>query len=233
MSPVDSRVLTMLSPSVPPGRVSTLTVMFGFLAVKSLAELLGLLDVLFLVADQVGDRDRPPPRHRHWNRDCPRCTRSERASRPRATASPLVRGRNVIMTSKGCFFRASASGRGSGRGQLCETASSLACRASALGEKPRGLMASTSWSAGWSRYALELARRARRRRRRSPVPGPRRRPRPSWVRGPSVAGCSHPRAAPASRRTGRPRSTRACRDRPRPVRLHPVRRPAPANRPAR
>src|SRR4051812_25185807 len=36
MSPVDSLVLTRLSPSLPPGRLSTLTVMFGFLALKSL-----------------------------------------------------------------------------------------------------------------------------------------------------------------------------------------------------
>src|SRR4029453_1085911 len=35
ISPVDSRVLTMLSPSLPPGRVCTWTVMSGFLAWKA------------------------------------------------------------------------------------------------------------------------------------------------------------------------------------------------------
>ena len=58
MSPVDSRVLTMLSPSVPPGRVSTLTVMSGFFAVKSLASCSAVLDGPVLVVDQERDADR-------------------------------------------------------------------------------------------------------------------------------------------------------------------------------
>src|SRR4029450_13310890 len=37
ISPVESRVLTMLSPSLPPGRVCTWTVMSGFLAWKAAA----------------------------------------------------------------------------------------------------------------------------------------------------------------------------------------------------
>src|SRR3954451_25444222 len=45
MSPVDNRVLTRLSPSEPPGRVSTFTVMFGFAAVKSLTIWLAVFTV--------------------------------------------------------------------------------------------------------------------------------------------------------------------------------------------
>ena len=57
MSPVDSRVLTMLSPSPPCGRVSTLTVMFGVLRGEGLGQLLGGLDVLLGVVDEERERD--------------------------------------------------------------------------------------------------------------------------------------------------------------------------------
>ena len=45
ISPVASRVLTMLSPSPPCGRVSTLTVMFGFFAVNAFATALAGVSV--------------------------------------------------------------------------------------------------------------------------------------------------------------------------------------------
>src|SRR5919107_3069499 len=56
MSPVDSRVLMMLSPSLPPGRVSVLIVTFGFLALKSLASwsaILMVCSVLVIRKDSV------------------------------------------------------------------------------------------------------------------------------------------------------------------------------------
>ena len=57
MSPVDSRVLTMLSPSPPCGRVSTLTVMSGFFAVKSLASCSAVLTVSSLLSTRNDERD--------------------------------------------------------------------------------------------------------------------------------------------------------------------------------
>ena len=93
MSPVDSRVLTMLSPSPPCGRVSTLTVMSGFFAVKSLARpARPSLTVVLRVVDEEGQRDLAAARRRRWSRDCRRCTRSGRASSPRRRRRPPSRG---------------------------------------------------------------------------------------------------------------------------------------------
>ncbi len=52
MSPVDSRVLMRLSPSLPPGRVSTLIVMFRVLRGEVLGELLRHLDGVLAVVDE-------------------------------------------------------------------------------------------------------------------------------------------------------------------------------------
>ena len=52
ISPVESRVLTMLSPSAPPGRVCTWTVMSGFLAWKAAAQALCRLDAPLGVVDE-------------------------------------------------------------------------------------------------------------------------------------------------------------------------------------
>src|SRR3954468_4904604 len=61
MSPVESRVLTRLSPSVPAGRVSTLIWMFGFLAVKSLASWLPILTVSAPLSTRKERLTLPPP----------------------------------------------------------------------------------------------------------------------------------------------------------------------------
>src|SRR3954451_12836166 len=57
---VDSRVLTTLSPSVPCGRLSTLTVMSGFFAEKSLASCSAVLTVSCWLSTR-NDRVTLPP----------------------------------------------------------------------------------------------------------------------------------------------------------------------------
>src|SRR3954452_4840763 len=105
MSPVDSRVLIRLSPSVPPGRVSTLTVMFGFFAWKSLANCsASFTSWSWFVVRYVISTEPPPASSLD-----PRLPALHAASTSELTAtsaSPLAPGRNLILTSKGMFFTA-------------------------------------------------------------------------------------------------------------------------------
>ncbi len=139
MSPVDSRVLTMLSPSVPPGRVSTLMVMSGFLAVKSLASCSAVLD---------GPAPGCRPGRYSVDLAAARIVTGTEAARA-AGGQGEGAGREDGQSSRtwaerhhdlqGMFLQGICIGAGSvGQGQLSSsTASSLACRASAPGRKPR------------------------------------------------------------------------------------------------
>src|SRR4051794_40364758 len=60
MSPVDSRVLIRLSPSLPPGRDSTLMVTSGFLALKSFTSWLAMVMVLGALSTRKFSVTLPP-----------------------------------------------------------------------------------------------------------------------------------------------------------------------------
>src|SRR6266536_5738605 len=118
MSPVDSRVLMMLSPSVPPGRVSTFTVMPGFLAEKSFASCsASFTSWYWLVVRYVISTEPLPELSLEPRLPALHAVRaSELTAR---TARPIAPGRNLIVTSMGMFLQGFCSGAGvGGNGQL-------------------------------------------------------------------------------------------------------------------
>jgi hypothetical protein len=98
MSPVDNRVLIRLSPSLPPGRLSTLMLMLGFFALKSFASWFAVEIVVSALSTRKVRVTLPPLESPLLEPRLP-APHAESAKAPTATATsaPRRRGELVII----------------------------------------------------------------------------------------------------------------------------------------
>ena len=116
ISPVESRVLTMLSPSLPPGRCCTWTVMSGFLAWKASARPSAGLTLPSALSTRKVSVVAPP--RRRWSPGSRRCRRRGPGCRPpwRRGAGPAASLANLMSDLLGSGLRQVVAARAAGGG---------------------------------------------------------------------------------------------------------------------